>query len=430
VALFGRKPGAQGTALGRRTVFALVTALVGGNIVATVVKMICGVVTARYVEPALMGLFTGIALVQGYIPFLQLGILNGLNRELPYYVGKGDQQRVRDLAAAAQAWALMLGGGVAFILLGVAVWQGVCGRWMQSAGWVTNAVTAFFLFYGTYYLQITFRTRGDFARLALINVLQSVASLALVVLVWWLAFYGLCLRALIVVFVQLALLWHWRPVKVSPRLQKEPFIHLLKIGAPIFAVGQVYAYWGTLDATLLLVHCGTRSLGLYSLAAMASTTVLMLPLALSQVLYPQMAEQYGKTHDIRVIVKSSLRPMAFSFLVMSGLTAVGWFLAPPVVRLLVPKYTDGIAAVQWSLLTAPVMCLQPINNVFNVVKRQDLFAVAIGLGMASYYGSLMWLIRGGPELIAFPQAMLVGKCVFIVASYAGVAWIIQRARKA
>jgi len=388
--------------------------------------MVCGVVTARFVEPTIMGLFTGITLIQGYIPFLQLGVSNGLNRELPYYVGKGEQSHVQELAATAQAWSLVLGGGTAVGLTGVAFWQGACGNWMQAAGWMTNAITAFFLFYGTYYLQITFRTRGDFARLALINVVQSVVSLVFVVLVWWLAFYGLCLRALVVVAVQLALLWYWRPVKVNPRLRKEPFVHLLKIGGPIFVVGQVYAYWGTLDSTLLLYYCDTRSLGLYSLATMASATVLMLPQALSQVLYPQMAEQYGRTHDVLGIVKLSLRPMAFACLAMAGMTVVGWHLVPPVVKLLVPRYVDGIAAVQWSLLTAPVMCLQPINNVFNVVKRQDLFALAIGLGMAAYYVCLRALLRDGPELVAFPQAMLAGKAVYILVSYVAVFRIIHK----
>jgi O-antigen/teichoic acid export membrane protein len=409
-------------------VFALVSALVGGNLISTVIRMFSGFLTARCVEPSVMGLFNGIGLVQGYVPFLQLGVLNGLNRELPYYVGKGDHERVRQLAAAAQAWALMLGVGVAATLTGVSAWQAAHGHWMLAAGWLANAATCFFLFYCTYYLEITFRTRSDFARLALINVVMSVTSLALVAVIWWLSFYGLCVRAALVGAVQFALLWAWRPVKVSPALRREPLLHLLKIGAPIFAVGQVYAYWGTLEATLMLYYCGTRGLGLYSVAAMASTTVLMLPLALSQVLYPQMAEQYGRTADLRVIVKSALRPMLAALLVMSVLTAIGWFLVPPVVGILLPKYVDGVPAVQWSILMAPVMCLQPINNVFNVVKRQDLFALAIAVGMATYYASLRWLLRGGPELVIFPQAMLAGKVVFLLTCYAGLAWLIRQDR--
>jgi O-antigen/teichoic acid export membrane protein len=404
----------------RQSVAFLVSALAGGNIVASALRMAGALMVARLVAPAVLGLFNGIGLVQGYAPFLLLGITNGLNRELPYYVGKGDQVRVRELAAAAQAWALLLGGLAATMLLGVAVWQLALRQWALAAGWATNAITVFFLFYGQNYLQITLRTRGDFARLALVNVVQSLVLLAGVVLVWWLAFYGLCLRALLGGVIQLALLWYWRPVKVLPAWNNAHLMHLLKIGAPIFVVGMTYAYWTTLDSTLVLYHAGTRGLGLYSLVIIVGATLQLLPDALSQVLYPQMAEQFGRTGDVRVVVRSAFRPMIFSLLIMIPLVAVAWVLMPSAVRLLLPNYVAAIPAAQWSLLVPLVMCLAPINLVYNVVRRQGLYAVAILLGMVAYYGALRWLLRKGPDLATFPQAMLAGRIIFLAAAYGGM----------
>ncbi len=86
-------------------------------------RLIGGVLLGRLVAPSTLGLFAGIGLALGYAPLLQLGILNGLNRELPYFVGKGDRERVKELAAAAQAWALLVGAAVFVALTGVAVWQ-------------------------------------------------------------------------------------------------------------------------------------------------------------------------------------------------------------------------------------------------------------------------------------------------------------------
>ncbi len=405
-----------------------VTALAGGNVVASGLRMVGGFLTARATQPAVLGLFNGLGLVQGYAPFLLLGITNGLNRELPYYVGKGDHARVRELAAAAQAWAVLLGGLAAVALLGVAVWQLMLRQWALAAGWATNAITVFFLFYGTNYLQVTYRTRGDFARLAFVNVVQNTVLLAGVALVWWLAFYGLCLRALLGGIIQVSLLWYWRPVKVLPAWNLGHLRHLLKIGAPIFAVGMTYAYWTTLDATLVLHYLGTRGLGLYALVLMSGATLQLLPDALGQVLYPQMAEQFGRTGDVRAMVKSAVRPMAFSLLAMAPLVAVGWWLLPRVVNLLLPKYAEAIPAAQWALLTPAVACLAPVNNVYNVVRRQDLYAVATVLGMASYYGCLRWLLRGGSELVAFSQAMLVGRVIFLMASYTGLAIVLRQAK--
>ena len=130
------------------------SALAGGNIVSSILRMAGGVLQARFVVPDVLGLFSGIGLVQGYTRFLQLGILNGLNRELPYYYGKGDHQRVRALAAVALAWALMLGTVVAVALCGVAGWCWLRGDGWMAAGWLANAVLAFQFFYGTMYLQV------------------------------------------------------------------------------------------------------------------------------------------------------------------------------------------------------------------------------------------------------------------------------------
>jgi hypothetical protein len=84
-----------------------------------------------------------------------------------------------------------------------------------------------------------------------------------------------------------------------------------------------------------------------------------------------------------------------------------------VVKLLVPRYVDGIAAVQWSLLTAPIMCLQPISNVFNVANGKTCL-IGHRVGHGDLLRKLKWLIRGGPELIAFPKAMLVGKSLLLL----------------
>jgi O-antigen/teichoic acid export membrane protein len=405
----------------------LLTAIfAGGNFLSTLLRMAGGLLTARVVEPAVLGLFNGMGLVLGYAPFLQLGILNGLNRELPYYAGQGDQRRVHELAAAAQAWALAVGGLVALGLLGVSVWQVWQGDLTQAAGWATYAVGALVLFYGQYYLQITYRTRHDFARLALIQVGQNGAALVLVLLVWWLSFYGLCLRSLVVGAVFIGLLWRWRPVRVNPSWRWADLKHLLKIGAPIFGVGQLYAWWAVLDSTLVLKYLGVEGLGLYALALMAGPAMQMLPDALSQITYPRMAEQYGRNRRVNDLCQLVQRPILWMALAMVPLVIVAWLAVPALIDFFLPKYAGGIAAAQWSLVAAGLMSLAPICNTFNVVKRQDLYVVAIALGIAAYFGALLWFTRQEVSLAAFPQAMVVGKIVFLGLSYLALNYLKRR----
>ena len=408
----------------------LVGALAGGNIISSALRMLGGILQARLAPPAVLGLFNGIGLVLGYTRFLQLGILNGLNRELPYFIGKGDRQRTNQLAAAAQAWAILLGGGVGLGLAAVSLWYLIHGDGWLAAGWATNAVAAFIFFYSNMYLQATYRTAHDFARLSMANVAQNALAVVLVGLIALLSFYGLCLRSALTALVGLAILHYWRPVRVGPHWSWRDLRHLLIIGLPIFGVGELSMFWTTFDATLVLHYLGKVGMGLYAMVLVAGTTLELLPLAVSQVIYPRMAEQYGRTGQVGGVLRMAVKPMIATAFGMLPLVAAGWWLAAPMTRLLVPKYVAAVPAMQWAILLPLFSSLIPIHNVYNVVRRQELQAIATGLAMAAYFGSLIWLIRGGATLVAFPQAMLVGRAVQLVLLYIFLVPLLVRSKHA
>ena len=93
---------------------------------------------------------------------------------------------------------------------------------------------------------------------------------------------------------------------------------------------------------------------------------------------------------------------------LAVVAAVGWFLAEPVVQFVMPQYVGAVPAMQWALLLPVVSSFQPVMSVFNVVRRQDMYLVALGCGIGAYISTLALL---GPDanLTAFPQAMLVGR---------------------
>jgi O-antigen/teichoic acid export membrane protein len=422
-------PGLEARRPARRSFLFLAGSLAGGNFVSMAMTLIGGVLQGRLVAPATLGLFNGIGLVIGYAPFLQLGILNGLNRELPYYVGKGDREKAKELASAAQSWALVVGGVTCLVLFGVAGWHLVRGEWLMAAGWAANAVLTVFLFYNTYYLQMTYRTSQDFARLALFNVIQSAAALLLLVLVAWFGFYGLCMRVVLVGAMSLMLHFHWRPIRVGLAWSGAHLKHLFVIGAPIFGVGQLYTWWAVINSTLVLRFAGTEGMGLYSMVAMATTGLEFIPAAVSTVVYPRMAEQYGRRESVRELVRMARKPMIFSTLGLLPVIVGAMFLVEPVMRLVVPRYVAAAPAMRWAMVIPLITCLSSPFSAFNVVRRQDLYVVAIVVGMAAYGGSLAWLVQGGVELTAFPQAMLIGRSVYTLVSHVFL-WHLRRKERA
>lgn len=398
------------------------TIFASGNLLATVFRLAGGLLTSRLVDPSVLGLFNGIGLVLGYAPLLNAGISAGLNRELPYLVGKGERARAAVLASVAQCWLLLAAGICVAGLLCIAGWQLFHGRFQLALGWASFTIPVFGTLYGQYYLRILYVTHGRFPRLSYITVLVAAAGVVTVVFVWWLDFTGLCIRGILVAVLMLALFWKWRPLSVRPRWSWTDLRVLVTTGMPIYLVGQLYACWAVLNSTLVLTYAGTRGLGLYALANMAGSMVALLPQAISQVVYPKMSEEYGRTGGrLRPLVQMAVWPTLVNVMVTLFAVAAGWILMPPVVEFLLPKYVEGIPAAQWALAATAFMALTPVNSVFNVVKKQGRYGIAIALGIVVYFAALQWIIRDGVLLESFPQAMIVGRLAFVLVCY-GLIW--------
>ena len=173
----------------------------------------------------------------------------------------------------------------------------------------------------------------------------------------------------------------------------------------------------TLDKQFVSNILGNQGFGLYGIAIVASGTLELLPAAVSQVIYPRMTQHYGKTGRLGEVMRMAIRPMLATLAGMVPLAVAGWWLAGPLTRLLLPNYVAAVPAMQWSLLPPVLSSLVPIHNIYNVARRQDLDAVASVIGMVSYFGALWWLVRGGATLIAFPQAILIGRGIQLTACY-------------
>jgi len=408
------------------SLFTLVRYLVGGSLLSLILRLVAGVIQARLLLPSTLGLFNSIGLILQYAPFLQLGINCGLYRELPYHLGQGERERALELSAAAQAWSIILALVLSILFLGISLWYLAHAEFWKAAGWFTNIFLAIALFYNTNYLQVTFRTSHDFKRLALVGIIESIASLVLLLLVVWLNFYGLCLRAITVGIIGTGLLFFWRPIRVSPKWNLPHLKHLLRIGFPIFIVGQMYSWWSALNLTLVLKLTGVEGVGLYAMVSMATAAFEFVPSAVNQVLFPRMAEQYGKTGRISEQARIAVKPMILTAIVMVVLASAAWWLIDPMLRYLAPNYTNATTAMQWGLLQVFTSSFYPASSLLQIIGKQAYYGIALVIAMLFYIATLFWLTHEAVHLEAFPQAMLVGRSLYAIICMIMVFYLFRR----
>lgn len=399
------------------------------NLISSGLRLAGALLTSRFVDPSVLGRYNGIGLVQGYAPFLQLGVSNGLMRDLPLFVGKGEKERADVLAAASQWWAIFISSVSGVVLFAIGVGHAVRGNWEGAVGWWSFIAGVTFALLGQQHLRALFRTGGDFMKLARIQLIDGVVALALVTLVWWLGWWGLCARGFSVAALGLALMWWMRPLRVRARIDRGALMTLARVGIPIFLVGNLLAWWATLNSTLVLSYAGKTGLGLYAVANMTGPVLFLLPQALNSVIYPRMAMDYGESGRIRRLVSMAVKPMLVTAAVTACAVCAAWVAIPVVVPWLLPKYVEGIPAAQWAAAAVWPMALGAANSVFPVTGALGRYGVAIGGGMAAYALFLNGLMSDGIDLVDFSKALLAGRAVFIVICFSLIAHMVLIERR-
>ena len=392
-----------------------VAKVIVGNISSNLITMVTGILIARWVGPQDMGIWNAALLVTLYSPTLQIGIFNGLNRELPYLLGAGDKQRALHMAEAAYAWSWLLSG--VSILCGalVAVWfwtKGQPERCLISIAIAVMVVCS----WPTMYLTTTYRTHHEFGRLAKNTVAVALMGAVLVLLVWRLHFNGLILRASLLSILGVVALYYRRPLPVKAQWGTVQLVQLAKIGIPIWFVGQLSTFFMSLDRLMLVKSI--LMLGYFTIAIQVGTFVRQIPTAFGMVIYPQMAHRYGENHCAMDIWRLA-RKAAFAASALGlAVGACAWLLLPTFVHIILPKYIPGIRAAQWSGFLGFAMGFYQFDNIYNVIKRQDLYIFNWCAGCLTFAASWYCLTRTLhiSLAIASAQSMLLATFVMAIVS--------------
>ena len=316
----------------------------GGSIAKAFAQMVVGFVVARYVSPNDLGLWTTINLAVTYSTFLQIGLINGLNLELPYALGKGEEEEAKTMAGTVQTFTVI--SSIVILLLGLTYSLFLAEQDTKIKYGILSITLFIMLSYYQNYLMSTFRSKNSFLKLAIIQIVDAFVNLSTLILVVYYSYYGMIIKAVLVIFIYVLLLHFTRPIKVGLLWNKVVLFKLLKVGLPIFGLAYFASVSSTADKLWLLKYSGLTDVGLYSFGFGAFNIFSLFSLSVASYIYPRMTYNYGKNNDKTILWQYVKKITLILFFIQIPFAILGFYLIPIVVAAYFPKYILSISITQ------------------------------------------------------------------------------------
>lgn len=339
------------------------------NILSVPVSLVTGFINFRNIDPMFMGMWATVTIFEVYSTFLRLGVVNGMNRELPFALGQGDEEKAVKYAATTQFFSIF--NGLILLLIAPIIIKSIHLDESYFTCVTVVLIKACLSFYTTY-LQGTFRSDDQFGKLANITIWVLGAKLLFCPLVF-LGFNGFLTYELILIVLNSLLLHKFRPIRIKPKLYFPEMKTLILTGFPLFATSYLLGVIDTLPRLFIIKDGTEQLLGLYAPILMLVNTMMIFPSSIMNFLYPKFSYQIGQKIPAIQIWKKYFKVLALSFIGIFLAVVPGYFLMD-YFGMMFPKYASSVPYLKAALLICPFLVYKMGNTINGVLRKPEYMA--------------------------------------------------------
>jgi O-antigen/teichoic acid export membrane protein len=300
-----------------------------------------GMLTRKFMDPEAFGLWLTLQLIILYGAFIQLGIINGVHREIPRLLGQSKETEAHRLRELGYSWLLLLFIICAFISIGVLFLDlELKLRILISLSIITVPIQQFLALGRVLYITIS-----DFKKVANIQMIFGpVQSLLTIAFVYLWDIYGMFIAVILANLIGSLYSYLAFDNKMNIYINLKEIKRIMKFGVPLLMVSFAYMLLISFDRMFISFALGPKELGYYSIALLMYQTLIMFPQILEQVLYPKLNFQYGKSkkdEELLTLIENPSKALAIFMPFMLGTVSI---ITPFFINEFLPNYTNGIQA--------------------------------------------------------------------------------------
>ncbi len=375
---------------------------VASGLFRTFMQVIVGFLVLRWIDPAALGQWQSLLLMSTYLSILTLGTTSAINRELPYLLGKNEEEKaMRFLSSVgffteALSWTfvvLSLGVGLFFWMMNWYKWD-FCLQLVLAA--VNGAINIH-----TNFIGATFRTSNSFQKVGKVQFIIALGYVLLIPMIYYGNIGGYIFYQTILSLLLYLGYWWYRPFKVQYKWNFSNLKEMVKVGFHLYIWNYLSTVSKSFPRLALVIFANPFTVGLYAPAQNVNTAILNLPGLLNRILFPKMSFKYGESGQVDEVIRSSFRWSWMIFGTMSLIALPLSFAIPYVFDHFFPKYaqsSDVAIVALWagvlysvnSIFQLTITSIKAHSELHQLIIMRFVF-LGLGIGL-SYMMTWNWLM--------------------------------------
>lgn len=342
---------------------------VGATVISAAVRFLYSVYVKAHIEPLEYGIYSTCLLLQTYMTYAQLGSLNAFNRDYPQLIGAGDKEKAKKYRNTTFSF-LLIAFGVATLVITVvllAIGRGNDSRYTYGSILCAFITTVSIL---ENFLASRVRIDGDFKFTSFVLVAELLSLLIGFFLISRFGYYALYFVTIGSMMIGILLYYKKGMSDLQLSVDRQLLRTIIISGMPLLINSLIWTIINSIDQFIILGFINTEALGIYSIAQMAFSYIMLIPSAMSQLFYVKLGKVYGANKDIKELNGIAVKYTLILALVVSYIIIGVYFFIEPIVAWFMPKYADGVRAAQLLLLGLAVYSPTIVSsNILTILKK-------------------------------------------------------------
>jgi O-antigen/teichoic acid export membrane protein len=351
-----------------------ITSLGTATLINALLSFVVGIITRNILGPEQYGYWLTVSIIFIFIPIFQMGTLNAMNREIPYFIARKDYKKANEVREVVFAFIFTIPLLLVIILFITSVI--LCFTEIKSeykTGLLFAALIAV-LTYLSGYAETYYKSKQNFKTASMLLSIKSISqSIITIITVLIFGYLGLYLGMLFSLLVQIIIAREIFPRNISIVNTSVRYMQLIKIGFPILIVGLVWSIMTAIDRIIISIFLNTEDLGNYGIGILVFNALMLFPQVTSQVFYPKIVELVS-LREFAKIKQFYWKTNIILAVVMLFIVLLGYLLLPIFVFRFMPEYINGIKAAQILLIGVyPLTLVNLAANYFNSTNNQKTY---------------------------------------------------------